>query len=221
MDKQFLLKQIELLTDKGIGLISLSSITGKNNTKKNYGGALRDFGYGGDSWLNIQNMTYEDLKKDIYRGILGFIIKTGKYSNIVCIDWDNKQHIIDTYKAVEQRLRNGEIISNTDKDMITYNNYIKSLSIRDELIKKEFLYAKTPSGGYHFICKYDEKIFSTNNRGLLGNIDIRTDGGCIFFGIRDDGRYEYNDCKIKAVPKKITDILYPIIKNKIDINVIK
>lgn len=201
-----------LLKGKGIRLLSLN-IKELNNTKDEYMKSLKDFGYGANSWKNKEPIeNEEDIKLLIYQGVVGFIIKTGIINNIVCIDWDNpKPHIMDSINSIKERLKNGEIIPDTDKDMKRYNNHIKSLAIKDELLKLNTLYAKTPSGGFHFIVKYDGDVYIKNNRGILDNIDIRTEGGCIFFGIRNDGKYEYIKGDIKTTPKKIIKILQPLI----------
>lgn len=202
-----------LLKDKKIGILALN-IKEVNNTKDDYTKALKEFGSGVNSWKNKEPVNNDEIKLLIYQGIVGFIIKTGIKNNIVCIDWDYKQRIIDIYNAVEHRIKSGEIIPDSDNDKKIYNNHIKSLSIKDELLKQSILYAKTPSGGYHFIVEYEEDIYVKNNTGLLGNIDIRTEGGCIFFGIRNDGKYEYIKGDIKKTPKKIIRILQPLMREK-------
>lgn len=209
-----------LLKEKGIGILALN-IKELNNTKDDYTKALSEFGSGCNSWKNREPMQDEELKVLIYQGVVGFIIKTGIKSNIVCIDWDNKPHITNTYNLVENRLKNGEIIPDSDNDKKIYNNHIKSLSIKNELLKQSILYAKTPSGGYHFIVEYDENVYIKNNRGLLGNIDIRTEGGCIFFGIRNDGKYEYIKGDIKKTPNKIIKILQPLMRDNEKCEILK
>ena len=210
IDKDYLFDTINYLIERrNLGLLALN-ITKTNNTKDDYENALND------GWKYKGFTELKEVKKHIYKGIVGFLIKTGIKNDIVCIDWDKpKQHIADSINLINEKIKNGETLPNeNDKDMIRYDNHKKSLNIRDELLKLNTLYAKTPSGGFHFIVKYDGDVYIKNNRGILDNIDIRTEGGLIFFGIRNDGRYEYIKNEIKETPKKLIKVLKPLISKK-------
>ena len=66
------------------------------------------------------------------------------------------------------------------------NKETTNKDIINKLHEENTLTIKTPSGGFHFVFKYNE-LFKKNTTGIFNNIDIRTDRGLIFHGIREDG----------------------------------
>ena len=127
-----------------------------------------------DGWKD-KPYSYKENIKAVEDGIIGFIVKSGKKSNISVVDYDF----------------HGKETTNTT-DIL---NRLKATST---------FYITTPTGGYHFYFKYHKGILK-NSRGIFDNIDLRNDGGLLFLGIRDDGEYEihYEDALIKTMPKDI------------------
>ena len=119
------------------------------------------------NWTN-QITSFTELQQDLKDGIVGYAIQTGQKSQIFVIDWDNKD-INDKSNAFKQKL----------KDCFT-------------------LTINTAGGGHHFIFKYQGKLSTIKNHThLFGNIDIRNNQGCIYYGDRDDGIYSINKTKIE------------------------
>ncbi len=119
------------------------------------------------NWTNLV-VSFTELQQDLKDGVLGYAIQTGQKSQIFVIDWDNKD-INDKSNAFKQKL----------KDCFT-------------------LTINTAGGGHHFIFKYQGKLSTIkNHKHLFGNIDIRNNQGCIYFGDRDDGIYSINKTKIE------------------------
>jgi len=86
----------------------------------------------------------------------------------------------------------------TDKDFLTLLNDCDTLTI------------ETPSKGYHFIFRFND-LLKKNARGIFGNVDIRSNRGLIFSGIREDGRYKI--IKNSPVRKMNDDIIHKILSN--------
>lgn len=131
--------------------------------------------------------TYEDNIKSIENGNTGFLVKTGDESYNVVADFDMKE-----------------------------TTHTESKELLDLCLKRDTSMIRTPSGGYHFYFKYTRKL-PTNKRGIYGNIDIRSNKGCVFFGYREDGAYTISDKSkpIKAITFKI--LAYIFRYKKVDI----
>ena len=189
-----LMDDIDFLNNLNISLLPLN-IKEPNNTKKDYGNALGVNGglYSSspNDWTN-QIRTYENNITSIENGNIGFLIKTGEESYIVVLDFD--------------------IYKNT-----TYN---ESQELLDLCIKRDTLIIRTPQGGYHIYFKYTGKLPS-NRQNIYGNVDIRSNTGCLFYGYRDDGEYTISDKskKIKSISPEILDCIFRY--KKIDIKPFK
>lgn len=119
------------------------------------------------NWTNLI-VSFTDLQESLRDGVLGYAIQTGQRSQIFVIDWDNKD-ITEKSNDFKQKLK--------DCNTLTIN---------------------TAGGGHHFIFKYQGKLSTIKNHThLFGNIDIRNNQGCIYFGDRDDGIYTINKTKIE------------------------
>lgn len=119
------------------------------------------------NWTNLV-VSFQELQESLKEGVLGYAIQTGQKSQIFVIDWDNKD-INDKSNAFKQKI--------IDCNTLTIN---------------------TAGGGHHFIFKYHGKLSTIKNHThLFGNIDIRNNQGCIYFGDRDDGIYAINKKKIE------------------------
>ena len=115
-----------------------------------------------------QLSSFTELQESLKDGIVGYAIQTGQKSQIFVIDWDNKD----------------------------LND--KSNDFKQKLIDCNTLTINTAGGGHHFIFKYQGKLSTIKNHThLFGNIDIRNNQGCIYFGDRDDGIYAINKKKIE------------------------
>ena len=124
--------------------------------------------------------SYEKNIKAVEDGILGFIVRPGIKSNILVIDYDYHGKETTNTTNILQRL----------KDTSTF-------------------YIITPTGGYHFYFEYDKRI-KINKICIFNNIDIKTEGGLLFLGIREDGEYtiNYKYALVKKIPDDIlTELL--------------
>ena len=138
------------------------------------------------NWTN-QITSFRELQQDLKNGIVGYAIQTGQRSQIFVIDWDNKD-ISDKSNDFKQKLK--------DCNTLTIN---------------------TAGGGHHFIFKYQGKLSNIKNHThLFGNIDIRNNKGCIYFGDRDDGKYTIDNKKaiIQELPDNLLLELHEEIINK-------
>jgi len=119
------------------------------------------------NWTN-QITSFTELQESLKEGIVGYAIQTGQRSQIFVIDWDNKD-IND-----------------------------KSNDFKQKLIDCNTLTINTAGKGNHFIFKYQGKLSTIKNHThLFGNIDIRNNQGCIYFGDRDDGVYSIDNKDVK------------------------
>lgn len=138
------------------------------------------------NWTN-QITSFTELQQDLKDGIVGYAIQTGQKSQIFVLDWDNKD-INDKSNDFKQKLK--------DCNTLTIN---------------------TAGGGHHFIFKYQGKLSNIKNHThLFGNIDIRNNQGCIYFGDRDDGIYTIDNKKaiIQELPDNLLLELQDEIINK-------
>lgn len=174
-------EDIDYFNDLKIGLLPLN-ITKNNNSKKDFAKVLSDYGFGVDSWKH-QYKTYNENIKAIKNGNIGLLIKTGDESDIIIIDFD-------TAKDSKYQTESKELL--------------------DLVKKRDTLMINTPSGGVHAVFKYTGKIPNCR-RGIYDNIDIRSGGGCAFYGYRDDGDYSIID-KTKKIKSISPDILVYINK---------
>lgn len=144
------------------------------------------------NWTNLV-VSFQELQESLKEGVLGYAIQTGQKSQIFVIDWDNKD-IND-----------------------------KSNDFKQKLIDCKTLTINTAGEGQHFIFKYHGKLSTIKNHThLFGNIDIRNNQGCIYFGDRDDGIYAIDkkkdddgkDVKIQELPDNLLLELQDEIINK-------
>jgi len=143
------------------------------------------------NWINLI-VSFTELQQDLKDGVIGFAIQTGQKSQIFVIDWDNKD------------------INENSNDF------------KQNLIDCNTLTINTPGGGHHFIFKYQGKLATIKNHThLFGNIDIRNNQGCIYYGDRNDGIYSINnkEVKIKELPDNLLLKLKEEILNKTGRNV--
>lgn len=120
----------------GFCFFTLEGITLNDNNKKTF--------HGMPTWKNIDNNNYLDYCSEYHRALA---IRTGKLSNITCIDFDVKD------------------------GKCSYDKIIKEYP---ELKKCKTI--KTQSGGYHIYFNYDVNIKTTTNAFKeYENIDVRND----------------------------------------------
>ena len=135
------------------------------------------------NWINLI-VSFKELQQDLKDGVLGYAILTGQKSQIFVIDWDNKD----------------------------INE--KSNEFKQKLIDCNTLTINTAGGGHHFIFKYQGKLATIKNHThLFGNIDIRNNQGCIYYGDRNDGIYSIDNKEVKI--KELPDDLLLEIKEEI------
>lgn len=127
-------------------------------------------------------------------------IKTGSVSGIIVIDVDNKN---DTLK------------------------YWKKIMKKCKLDDCNMVYQKTPSGGYHYVFKYDDRLTNIDHcfhyKGKVLDIDVRSNGGFIAvapsYQGTPDKTYEWVDrCnlnrKVPILPEKMFDFYNESYENK-------
>lgn len=178
--KNNLIDAINIFTKQNTYLLPLDVKIGKN-TKKDFSNAL--FKYGSKKINNTswveEIRTYEDNIKSINDNNTGFVVKTGEASNVIIIDFDKITEWDDNVK-----------------------NMLKIC------LDSNTLYSITPSGGYHIYFLYTDKLPKCRS-GIFGNIDIRSNGGCGYYGYRDDGDYQIQNkkAKYKTIPLTVIDII--------------
>jgi len=179
--KNNLLDAINIFKSKKTHLLPLDVKNG-NNTKNDFGIALGKYGSiqkHNTSWVK-QTRSYDENIKSINEDNIGFVVKTGKASNVMIIDLDKK----------------------TEWDENVHN----MLKI---CLESKTLYSTTPSGGYHFYFLPTDKLPRTRKGLLNDNLDIRSKGGCGFYGYRNDGVYaiQNKNAEYKTIPSTAIDII--------------
>jgi len=191
--KNNLLDAINIFRKHKTFLLPLDVKKGKN-TKDDVQKSLNKYGSKkhNNTSWKEQTRTYDQNIKSINDNNICFIVKTGEESNVIIIDFDKKTEWDDNVK-----------------------NMFKIC------LESETLYSTTPSGGYHFYYLYTD-IIPNCRTGIYGNIDIRSNGGCGFYGYRDDGEYKIQnkEATYKTIPSNAIDIInsYKSNKNRNKIN---
>lgn len=133
-----------------------------------------------------------------------------KFSTKYLIDLIDNNNVVGFGIATGKR--NNIIVIDWDNKETTNNEFINKLH------DQKTLTISTPSGGFHFIFKYNE-LFKKNARGIFNNIDIRSDRGLIFHGIREDGIY--NIYKNEPIKTLNDDLINELLKNIHQDNIFK
>jgi hypothetical protein len=175
---EFLINTLKHLDSVKCEVIPLNNITDTNNEKEHFRKGIPT------GWEN-QEVSLSTNIKSVNDGGCGFLIKTGKKSNIIAVDYDNK------------KCTNPEIL-----DMLLKSNTVTIKTPNG-----------SPNSGYHFLYQYDDRLYK-GNVGLCGNIDIRSNKGLLFHGSRSDGDYILQDfnTSIKKCPLPIINILTRYVK---------
>ena len=175
---EFLINTLKHLDSVKCEVIPLNNITDTNNEKKHFVKGIPT------GWENKEVSLSTNIKS-VNDGGRGFLIKTGKKSDIVVVDYDNKE------------CTNPEIL-----DMLLNSN---TMTIKTP--------NGSPKSGYHFVYQYDDRL-NKCKVGLCGNIDIRSNKGLLFHGSRNDGDYILQDfnASIKKCPLPIINILTRYVK---------
>lgn len=136
-------------------------------------------------------ISYRENIKALKDGVLGFMVRTGIKSNITVIDYD--------YHGVET--------SNTT-------------DILNRLKETSTFYLTTPTGGFHFYFKYEKRL-SRNRAKIFNNIDIKSEDGLIYLGVRNDGEYTINNINssIREIPEDIIKELNEWKKSTMEVDV--
>lgn len=133
-----------------------------------------------------------------------------KFSTKYLLDLINNNNVVGFGIAAGKR--NNIIVIDWDNKETTNKEFINKLH------DQKTLTISTPSGGFHFIFKYNE-LFKKNARGIFNNIDIRTNRGLIFHGIREDGIYNiYRNEPIKILND---NLIHELLKNIHQDNILK
>ena len=171
----------------------------------------------------------EDLTKNIIElqetyNISLYPLKTIKTDNNNKADYQDPKILKDFWNNADIRLSTDYLINQINKNNVCgfaiatgyKNNIIVVDYDNKETTNKDFLNMlmdadtltiSTPSGGYHFLFKYNE-LLKKNARGIFNNVDIRGNRGLIFHVIRADGEYKISNNKpIKKIKDNIINLL--------------
>ena len=96
---------------------------------------------------------------------------TGEKNNLTVIDLD----VYNPNKQKDEKYKN----MNEDEYGVGLFKRLMEIDELDEL--EDCIVVQTPSGGYHIYCEYLKELPNTND--ILPKIDVRNDGGCIFFTV--------------------------------------
>ena len=94
---------------------------------------------------------------------------TGAKNNLTVIDLD----VYNPHKSKDDKYKD------MDEDEYGVGLFKKLMEIDDFDELDDCIVVQTPSGGYHIYTAYNQDLPNTND--ILPKIDIRNDGGCIFF----------------------------------------
>lgn len=113
-------------------------------------------------WTDFTENTCKKVEKQI-----AFL--TGEKNNLTVID-------LDTYNSNKAKDKKYEGMK---KDEYGVGLFKKLMNIDEFDELDDCVVVLTPSGGYHIYTTYLKELLNTND--LLPKIDIRNDGGCVFF----------------------------------------
>jgi hypothetical protein len=94
---------------------------------------------------------------------------TEKKNNLTVIDLD----VYNPHKSKDEKYKEME------EDEYGVGLFKRIMEIDDLEDLEDCIIVQTPSGGYHIYTSYLEDLLNTND--ILLKIDVRNDGGCIFF----------------------------------------
>ena len=83
--KEILHHTLDVLEKHKIHITPLYNIKDGNNTKIQYGQSLDQY------WKNHHKIPFNVVRQAINNGVIGLVIRTGKYNGIFTVDWDPKQ----------------------------------------------------------------------------------------------------------------------------------
>jgi len=122
-----------------------------------------------------------------------------RFSTDYLINQVNKNNVCGF--AIATGYKNNIVVIDYDNKETTNKDFLNMLLDADTLT------ISTPSGGYHFLFKYNE-LLKKNARCIFNNVDIRGNRGLIFHGIRADGIYNISNNKpIKKIKDNIINLL--------------
>ena len=124
------------------------------------------------------------------------------------------------------RTQNYAIVCGKISNLIVFDIDIKNGADPTPFQNLGMYEVKTPSGGYHFYCKYNpllKSIAGKTRTGILKGVDIQSDGKVVFAPPSKFSNGEYqvlNDCEIGEIPDelliKVLDELEPEREEKAD-----
>ena len=127
-----------------------------------------------------------------------------RFSTDYLINQVNKNNVCGF--AIATGYKNNIVVIDYDNKETTNKEFLNMLKDADTLT------ISTPSGGHHFLFKYNE-LLKKNARGIFNNVDIRGNRGIIFHGLRKDGLYNISNNK---PIKKINDNIINLLTNNIN-----
>jgi hypothetical protein len=119
---------------------------------------------------------------------------TEKKNNLTVIDLD----VYNPHKSKDEKYKEME------EDEYGVGLFKRIMEIDDLEDLEDCIIVQTPSGGYHIYTSYLEDLLNTND--ILPKIDVRNDGGCIFF-TNDHQIIKYSN-DVMGLHYMITFILY-------------
>ncbi len=176
----------------------------------------------------------EDLKKNIVElqetyNISLFPLKQITTDKNKKTDYQDKYILYDFWGNSDIKLSTGYLIRQVNNNNVCgfaivtgYKNNIVVIDYDNKettnkdflnmLIDADTLTISTPNKGFHFIFRYTD-LLKKNAKGIFKNVDIRSNRGLIFHGLREDGIYNISNNK---PIKKINDNIINLLTNNIN-----
>ncbi len=145
--------------------------------------------------------------------------------------WTEYQHRKPTQQEIHawitKPIQNYAVVCGEISDIVVFDIDTKNGGDPTPFLNKGMYEVKTPSGGYHFYCKYDSTFDSTlhSKTAKLKGVDIQTNGSLIFLPIcKFPSKGEYivvNDVPIGEIPEDVMQYVLEALKPEKQIEEIK
>ena len=149
----------------------------------------------------------------------------------VLTKWSEYQHRLPTQQEISSWItkttQNYAVVCGEISNIVVFDIDTKNGGDPAPFLNKGMYEVKTPSGGYHFYCKYDNTFDSTlhSKTAKLKGVDIQTNGSLIFLPIcrfPSKGGYEVvNDVPIAEIPTEVMQYVLEALKPEKEVDEIK
>lgn len=176
----------------------------------------------GMSYHKTTNVDFKSLTSKAFRTIYdknGYILAHPTGAGLITgINVNQKIELIESikledYEITDKEMRNkinestecnGKPLEGITVIDFDVKNHTDSLKYIDMFDMKKTLYETTPSGGYHFYYKYDNRLKNTENQDL--QIDIRNNGGYIVCGATNGYIWQNLGVELQQIPEGLIEI---------------